>query len=124
MFYKTQELVDIYNKLSQIGNKVTLPAKSAYKMLRNIRLIKPIVEDYYTVQLNIAQSYGDLVNPELGTYKIKPENMELAQKELRELGETENDICFLLIDIDDLDGLNLSIEEMDALYPMIKSEGA
>ena len=62
----------------------------------------------------------DESNP--GSYFIPEENREILTKELEALDSIENEIKFQKIKWEDIKNLNLSIQAMEALYPMIEEE--
>lgn len=62
----------------------------------------------------------DESNP--GSYFIPEENREILTKELETLDSIENEIKFQKIKWEDIKNLNLSIQAMEALYPMIEEE--
>ncbi len=108
-------------------NSAILPAKIAFAIVRNLHKLQPIVEDYEQARLGVIIANGGKQSPErpdIYTLETKDESiLSHVNSELKSLGETENnDIKLIKIKFSDLDGLNLSISQMDALYSIIEEE--
>ena len=115
-----EQICDYYIALSNLkDSKKLLPVKVSYAIVRNIKLFQPIVESVDTVRLEVLVKYGTPSVSQSGSYDIPPENIEVVGKELKDLGSSENEVNVLTIKLDALDGYELSVEEMDALYFMI-----
>ena len=118
------KVLDIYSRVK--GLKV--PAKVAYKFNK---LCIGLDEDskFYNDELNkIFQQYaekdenGNFKRTEAGGVEIKDDQIEVAQKELDNLVNLEVETPDITFSIDELDGLELSIEDFNAMLPFIKEE--
>ena len=116
-----EQVCDSYVALSNLkDSKKVLPIKVSYAIIRNIKLLQPIVESVDMVKLDIFGKYGTQDTNSPGSYDIPPENIAVVNEQLRELSSTENEVNILTIKLDALDGYELTVDEMDALYFMIE----
>ena len=116
-----EQVCDSYVALSNLKNsKKLLPIKVSYAIIRNIKLLQPIVESVDMVKLDIFSKYGTQDTNSPGSYDIPPENVVIVNDQLRELSATENEVNIITIKLDTLDGYELTVDEMDALYFMIE----
>lgn len=116
-----EQVCDYFIALSNLkDNKKLLPIKVSYAIVRNIKILQPLVESVDTIRMDIFTKYGTPSTEKPGSYNIAPENIQVVNNQLRELGSAENEVDILTIKLDALDGYELSIEDMDALYFMLE----
>lgn len=117
-----RELIQIYDNLYKLSerNEVRFPAKVSFCITRNIKMLMPIAEAFELARITILQDYGIEAEDKPGFYKIKPDKAEIAMKELQDLENTEVDLTLQKIKLQDIENLDLSIQDMDALYPMLE----
>ena len=118
------KILDIYKRVKELK----VPAKTAYKFNK---LYIGLNEDskFYSEELNkILQQYADM--EEDGSFKrnaeggiqIKEGQIGNAQAEINNLENLDVDVPDIYFDIEELDGLQLSIEEFNCMLPFIKEE--
>ena len=121
--YTNSELLSLYEKMVELSNRdIKFSAKVSFTILQNMRMISPIVEDIEATRANILQEYGEPVPEQPGFFKARVGEEEEMATQLTELGNMENDICFKTINLEDLQNVELSLNDMEALYPMIGGE--
>lgn len=103
-------------------NELRFPAKTAYAVTRNLRLLSPIYQDIMNTRQAFIAKHADPSPDNPGMWNIKEGHIEELDKELTNLDKTDNKIILYTITFDDISNLDISIEDMDALYFMI-SEG-
>ena len=115
-------VLSIYERVRELK----VPAKVAYKFNKLCNALKNDA-DFYRVELNkIIERYGErdengsLIPLEYGGVKIKSEDMPTAQKEINNLDTLEVDAPDIKFTIDELDGLQLSIEDFNRILPFIE----
>ena len=120
--YQVLGVLSIYERVRELK----VPAKVAYKFNKLCNALKNDA-DFYRVELNkIIERYGErdengsLIPLEYGGVKIKSENMPTAQKEINNLDTLEVDAPDIKFTIDELDGLQLSIEDFNRILPFIE----
>ena len=118
-----KEIIQNYNNLSILrGHDISFPARVSFIITQNIRKLQPIFEDYENAKMIIARKYGYPAPGQPGTYNIPEERIEDAQKEIDELNDVDHDIKFLKIKLENIESLQLSIQDMEALYPMLEED--
>ena len=122
--FQVFRILDIYTRVK--GAKV--PAKVAYKF-NKLCIDLDADNKFYNEELNkILQQYanknedGSFKRTEGGGIDIKEDQIETAQKEIDSLYNLEVDVPDIKFTIDELDGLELSIEDFNAMLPFIDEE--
>ena len=120
--YQVLGILSIYERVRELK----VPAKVAYKFNKLCNALKNDA-DFYRVELNkIIERYGErdengsLIPLEYGGVKIKSEDMPTAQKEINNLDNLEVDAPDIKFTVDELDGLQLSIEDFNRILPFIE----
>ena len=111
----------MYDKLSGLMEKSVkdLPVKIAYPIVRNYRQLQSIMQDIQSMRQQIIDKYGKPSPDREGFYIAKEGYEEQFKEEIEELDEVDNDIKICKIKFEDLEPLELSLQELDALYFMI-----
>lgn len=107
--------------------KKTLPIKTAYKLSRLFKVIDSEAR-FYTEQLNtIIEQYalrdenGDKVTTNEGnSIQIAPEYIDSTSQKINELLSLDVELPDLLFSLDELDSLGLTMEEVNAFFPLIQ----
>ena len=120
------QLIDIYGRIKTIS----LPIKTAYKFNKLFEAIKESNEFYRNEITKIIDQYAE--KDENGVPKptqdgagisISPENVEITHRKIDELWNIDVDIQKnITFAIDELDGLNLTLEDLEILNPFIQDE--
>lgn len=114
------DLVGLYDKL--IGQKeISFPARISFIIARNEKKIWDILQDYLNAKNKAIKKYCTPVDGESGKFALPPQDSPYWE-EMKELDNTENEIEFKKFYIDDLKDMELSLEVMNALLPMIEEE--
>lgn len=116
-----KDAYEIYVGLSQINN-LNIPARVAFALVRNKKLLEPIVQTYVEVKDNLLRTYGIEDENEPGKFTIPPEKVEQFSTELTGLNYEDNEVLLQKIRMSDIESLNLSLQMMETLYPMIEEE--
>lgn len=117
---KNIDILNNYYKLEGVLLQMKpLPAKISFALVRNTNALRIIVQDIEQVKYKIVSMYGvqDENNPEV--FRIKPKYIEIAEKELNELYETDTNVDLMQINLSDINGVQFTPAEMDALMFMI-----
>jgi hypothetical protein len=115
---------DIYNyalKLNEAFNdkEQTFPIKVNFYLQKNKKLLIELATDIEESRANIIKQYGQL-NEEQGLYVVPTENLEVAQAELDDLYNLEQEVNIYTIDIDSFpQDMNVTSAQMEALMFMI-----
>ena len=115
-----KELLNIYNALQEIKT-TAFPAKISYTLVRSKNQMEPIMRAYTTAQREALVKYAEPVPEEFEQY-YAPAQDSPYWKEIEDLDNMKVDIelpHFLLKDIENID---ISLQVMNALMPMIEEE--
>ena len=87
----TNEQIYTYaTNLFNLSIEVKMPVRINFFLQKNTNILKELVEEIDKAKLEIAQLYGRQVSND--SYHILPENMVLAEQELRELFALEQEV--------------------------------
>lgn len=120
--WQVLSILGIYDKIKE--SKV--PAKVAYKFNKLCLALNDDAEFYKTELNKIIQQYGEkhedgtFVFLDEGSIKIRPEVYADARKEISNLDNLDVDAPDVKFTVDELDGLQLSIEDFNRMLPFIE----
>lgn len=114
----------MYQGLSQLASNegMRLPARVSFAVVRNLKMLIPIIEDIDMARQSIAETYGalDVDNPT--QYRIPENNRDIVNQELDAIMETEVDVPLVKIKMTEIEDLNISIAMAEALMFMVEEE--
>ena len=97
-----------------------LPIKINFYLQKNKNILFELAKDIELARTNIAQRYGE-IDEDTSYYRVLPENLEIATKELQELLGLEQEVNIYQVSIEDFPSdLILTTEQMEVLMFMIK----
>lgn len=113
-----EQIFNLYDTLNEIiSNKDNiLPVRTGFNFIKNFRMIaeaRAAIDE--ARQCIIKVECADPQNP-------TPQEIEKINAKLIELGAIEDELPLILIPLDDILELKLSLYEMNALMPILKSE--
>lgn len=110
-----QELITVFSDSQQ-----RLPVKLNFSIQKNKKVLLELAQDIETSRIEIAAAYGTL-NAETNQYLIAPENIAIAQQELSDLFNIEQEVNICMIKADSLsDDFMLTTAQMEAIMFMIE----
>lgn len=115
-----------YTALNNISSK-TMPAKTAYKVSKLSNFLKDDA-NFYTERLSqIIEQYGEKdENDELvisgSGYKIQKDKTDECAAAIKELSEIEATVPDAKIYLSELDGVELSPDDIAAIYAFIEED--
>ena len=125
MKIKRFELNNIASVINSIGNKKG-PIKTQYKFAK----LKQIAESEQKIQQDLIDTNclqflerdenGELVPHEQGGFKIKEGEIDKCNSVIGEIMETEIEINDIKFTLDELEGLELSLSQIEALMSVIE----
>ena len=118
---KNKEIVETYEALSELRHEsgIRFPASTAYAIVRNMKILQPIVESIEIARMDIVQQYGEPADGQPDYYVPKAGEYENMIQALNELGEIENQIELHKFPMNVLDNMRISLAHMEALYCMV-----
>ena len=122
-----KEIIGNYRKLNELrqNGSTRFPAQVSFAIIRNIKMLQSIVDDIEKTYNDLVLQYADPIdepNNKHENYRVKPEFIETFNKEIQQLEQINVDLNLILIPFSEIQDLNLSLKEMDALFFMIKEE--
>ena len=114
----------IYNYATQLANfkiEVKLPIRFNFFLNRNIQLINSLGQEIENARTQIARAYGEL-NENGTSYNIPSDMITTVSQELNDLFNLEQDVDLHLFNLEELDDIELTYEQMKILMFMIKEE--
>ena len=116
-----KDIVTMYRGLTSLASdqEAKLPARVSFAIIRNIKLLTPIIEDIDFARQSVAQTYG--VEVEDG-YSIPEQQIDTVNQELAAIAETEVDVPIVKVKMSDIENLNISVSIAEALGFMIEEE--
>ena len=119
-----RDIITMYQGLSQLASNegMRLPARVSFAVVRNLKMLIPIIEDIDMARQSIAETYGtlDVNNPT--QYRIPENNRDTVNQELNAIMETEVDVPLVKIKMTEIEDLNISIAMAEALMFMVEEE--
>ena len=125
MKIKRFELNNIREVILQIGDKKA-PIKTQYKIIKLKKIADEEQQIYQDLVDKNCQDFlerdenGELIPHKSGGYKIKEDKIEDCNKVILDLLETEVEIGDIKFNIDELEGLDLTIGQTDVFMPIIE----
>lgn len=115
-----EEIYFIGSQLNKIFDETCqyLPAKVNFYIQKNKKKIVDLAMEIEQARINIIQNFGEPTDE--GKYFIPKENILLAQKELNDLLNIKQEIEIYLISINDIENLQFTLPQMEALMFMIE----
>ena len=100
-------------------NTQKLPIKINFYLQKNKKILLDLGQDIETSRMEIIREHG-ILDKETNQYIIPSEKIEIANKELGELLELEQEVNLYTINIDSLsDDYSLTTGQMEAIMFMI-----
>lgn len=118
------EILSLYEGLQTIKNSgdIKFPARTTFIVVRNMKTLEPIVESLIEAKNQLLKELGIPDEKDPNSFFIPENNRKKFTQQIEELDNIDNDIEFKKIKWEDIEPLNLSIQAMEALYPMIEEE--
>ena len=98
---------------------IMLPVKINFFLQKNIQVVMKAGQEIEEARINIAKTFGTL-NEDGSAYNIAPEKMSIAQRELNDLFNLEQDLNIHMFKLDDFDNIELTCDQMSAIMFMIE----
>lgn len=118
-----KEILSIYNGVQKLRELLTpMPVDVVFAIVKNIRTIEPIAQSVEEARSVLLHKYAAPSMDEPGVFIPLENKVDILNTELEKLSVIENDIQLIKIPLEKIMHLQLTLEEMEALYPMISGE--
>ena len=113
-YSEAKTVLMLLNKMSVIDVKI--PIQTAIKILKNKQLLSDAVLPYNELEDSIFKQYSN------GKSELTPADAEWEEcnSKTQEVLNSEITVEFTKINLSELDGLNLPMSAVTALYPMLE----
>lgn len=124
MILTNQQIYDFTEQIKQAfnDNSKYFPSKINFPIQKNKKLLMEAVGTIDKVKQSIAKQYGVQDLEDANLYHIKAEYIDQAQKELDDLMALEQDLNCTLISFKDIENLEFTSNQMEAIMFMIDEE--
>lgn len=118
---KNSEIISCYEGLTNVRQAATrrLPARVAFAIIRNLKTLQPIVEDIQTTYNELLTKYADPVEGEDNRFKVKEGCLDPFNTEVSALYDLDTEVPIVKIKFSDIENLDFTLNETEALYFMI-----
>jgi hypothetical protein len=117
---KLFELLNAQPTLVSLSSK-KLPAKLAYAVSKNLRLITPELQDFEKARIALLEQYGKL-NEETHTYDIPEDKKAQVDAEFNTLVNTDVDLTPFQVDIEAFGVIEITPNEFSSIAWMIRED--
>lgn len=114
------EILNTYEGLRRLreGASKQLPARPSFAIIRNLKTLQPIVEDIQTAYNDLLLKYAEPVEGD--RFKVKEGCFETFNAEIANLYNLDTEVNIVKIKFNDIENLDFSLDEIEALYFMIE----
>lgn len=123
----TRDIVYLYDTIGKISEREGIenaPTDVKFLLVRNARALQPIWVDFMEARRNLLISNSSPVSENSEDRQATPEQLRHINSEIAKLEQVEVEVAIAPISIARLESLNLDIQEMNGLYPIIVNEEA
>lgn len=114
-----QKIYNYTRQLSTFYIEGKIPVKINFFLQKNIQTLVAATEEIEAARIGIATEYG-VISEDGSQYIIPPEKMSIAQQELNDLFNLEQDLNIHLFKLSDFDGIELTYNQISAIMFMIE----
>ena len=117
---KNSDIMSCYEGLTNLRKVANrrLPARTSFAIIRNLKTLQPIVEDIQTAYNELVLKYAEPV--EEGQYKVKPGCLEDFNREATNLYNVDTEVSIVKIKFSEIENLDFTLNETEALYFIIE----
>jgi hypothetical protein len=121
--FTNKEIYNFYFLINEniINENITLPIKVNFSIQKNFTLLLKLSEEIEQVKQKICAQNGNYV-PEENSFKIDKDKIESTQQQLDDLMEIKQEVKIHTIKLEDLENIQLTSKQMQALLFMIEDE--
>lgn len=118
--------LEIYNMAKSLNTEfgdgsLVLPVKINFFLQKNMSTLLELAREIEEARLVVAQRFGELTE-DGSSYQIPEEKISEARGELEELLDASQEVNIHIFKLVDFDNLNLTMNQMTAIMPMIEEE--
>lgn len=115
-----QSIIRIYETLESFKDSKPIDINTTFKIVRNIRALSPEVESIQAARDEIIKKYS--IETADGEYKVPESMLAQANQDFQIVLSNEIKVFILPLKLAELEGLNLSIEQLNNLFEIITED--
>lgn len=120
MKFSNQSIYSITQDLSFLDNlDIRMPVRIGFYLKKNVQTFKNAAQEIEEARISLCEAFGEY-NSETNYYRVPTEKVEELNKELNDLLTLEQELPIHIFKIEDFDGIELSLQQISALMPMIE----
>lgn len=118
----TRDVVYLYDTIGQISEREGIenaPADIKFLLVRNARSLQPIWAEFREARFTLLMDNSEPAEDNSEERKATPEQLRFINDEIVKLEKVEVEVAVAPIPLAKLESLNLGIQELNGLYPII-----
>jgi|GEM_PF-3242320 len=117
------EIYNIANALLEVFNEdVHLPVKVNFYLQKNIGRMVEMAKDIDKARMEIVRKYGEPLEEDPNQFKIDPEKVDDANKEIQDLFSLKQEVKINTILLEAFDDVDLTSQQVGAIMFMIQDD--
>lgn len=120
MLLTNNQIYSYAAQLSQLElQDCKIPVKIGFFLQKNIQVIAAAGQEIEQARIKIAQTFGEL-SADGTQFIVPPEKMSIAQQELNDLFNLEQNLNIHIFKLDDFNNIELTYTQLSAIMFMIE----
>lgn len=122
MKFLTKDIIRLYdtmNKISEREDSKNAPIDIKFLLVRNMRSLQPVWTDFIEARRELLITNSVPIEENSEDRRATSEQLEYINNEIAKLEKVEVEVAIAPISLAKLESLNLSVQEIDGLYPII-----
>lgn len=118
----TRDIVYLYDTIGQISEQDGIenaPADIKFLLVRNARSLQPVWAEFNEARRTLLLDNSEPTEDDSESRKATPEQLRFINEEIVKLEKVEVEVAIAPIPLAKLEPLNLGIQELNGLYPII-----
>lgn len=121
----TMDAIVLYEKLGELSTRDTkFPISLSFKFLRNAKILEPIIMAFNEARDNAIRQGGTPSDDNPDEVIVPNENINAINQEIKALSMEPIDIELVPVKLSELEGLDLNMQDLAGIYPIIQNEEA
>ncbi len=122
----TMDAIVLYKQLGELAGRqdLKLPVSVSFKFIRNAKILEPIVLAFDEARTNAIKQYSEPSPDNPDEVIVSEQNINVINEEIKALGMEPIDIELVPVKLSELEGLDLNMQDLAGIYPIVQNEEA
>ncbi len=122
----TMDAIVLYKQLGELAGRqdLKLPIGVSFKFIRNAKRLEPIILAFDEARTNAIKQYGEPSPDNPDEVIVSEKNISVINEEIKALGMEPIDIELVPVKLSELEGLDLNMQDLAGIYPIVQNEEA